>query len=805
MINYKQLVELILEDRKDEMINKYNETGGINSSHDIHATHRSTEGIVDHLLHHAHPEGSQKYLPWLVRHYHAGNLRQEDAPEIKKNLNDFEKYSKKANFTGEKDIGKHTPQTLRAAIEPHIGTVASKREAIRGKLQDANVEGADKIFNKGNVTVHHLKTHKAACDMGEGMGFCTAGRDKGGKSHFDNYTRGENDPEATEDEKNNRKLYMVHAKDPKTGKIERYQFNHANGQYMARGNTPIDVHELVKHNPELKDVKEFKGQHPAFASDKEFEEHKNGKFMIGDLAHATLHDPRIKQADLHKAMEDKWNPNKVKSAASSPYLSKEGHKEALESSDEDIVEGAVSNKQTKGNQLTNALNHPSKKIRLAAARHENAEPKHIDKALKDPDLALEAIKNPKAEHKLHEVLGTPNEGRNTEYLPDITHQEMKREALENPSITPEHLDTALANGDNDIVKKVVGHPAAEQRHIIHGLEHEDTGVQGEAIKNRRASMDQVNEVLNRKSGKYRSWGLNQLKRDALDNPKIKPHHISKILNDPEEHDKVKSKALSHFHFDSLPKDEKRKHLRNAMATDSPETHSAVLNHTNINLLSPEERANHIRKILNKKDYDNYGYRTKLEALNHEDFDKLPHDEKTHYIREMLKPSEKAESGEDYTAKRSNEAALNHPHFAKLPAEERVTHIRSILNDPKVPDLKKKVLEHEDFDKLPDEERSKHVGNYLTDPKIDPYWKGEFMEHKNFHNLPEPEKDKHAIKYLEDQNGKDTPSFMLSSRSHFHKLPKDVQKTHLEKFIASNPDNYAIGSTKIVLDKLNKEE
>jgi hypothetical protein len=804
MINYKHLIELILEDRKDEMINKYNETGGINSSHDIHATHRSTEGIVDHLLHHSHPEGHQKYLPWLVKHYHAGNLRQEDAPEIKKNLEDFEKHSKKANFTGERDIGKHTPQTLRAAIEPHIGTVASKREAIRGKLQDANIEGADKIFSKGNVTVHHLKTHKAACDMGEGMGLCTAGRDSGGKSMFDTYTRGENDPEATEEEKNHRKLFMVHAKDPKTGKIERYQFNHANGQYMAKGNTPIDVQALVKHNPELKDVKEFQGQHPAFASDKEFAEHKNGKFMTGQLAHATLHDPRIKQADLHKAMTG-WSTVAKKAAASSPYLSKEGHEEALEDQDEDVYSGAVENKRTKGNQLTNALKHPSKKIRLAAASHENAEPKHIDKSLKDPEIAMEAIKNPNANHRLHEFLGTPDViGRNSEYLPGITHQDMKKAALENPSITPEHLDTALANGDREIAEKVVSHPAAEQRHIEHGLAHEDIGVQGAAIRNRRASMDQVNEVLNRKPDIYGSWSINHMKKQALENPKIKPHHISQILNDPREHDDVKAKALSHFHFDSLPEEEKKTHLRNALTSNNPYVESAILQHPNLNLLSDEERKNHISKILNNKDNANYHYNGKIEALNHEDFNKLPHEEKSHHLRGMLKPSQKTEGGEDYITRRFNEVALNHPHFAKLPVEERVTHVRSILNDPKV-ELKKDIIKHPEFNALSDEERSKHIGEYLADKKVDPYYKGEIMKHQNFHNLPDQEKTKHAIKYLEDQNGEDTSSFITDKKSHFHKLPNNIKREHINKFLFKNPTHWNRGNLNKALDDLNKEE
>lgn len=768
MIKYKTLINILLEDNRDKLINDYNLKGGINAEHDDFAEHKDTNSIVDHFLQHGHPEGHQRYLPWIIKQYHEGKIRQEDASDIKEKLQLFDKFKNNRNFTGDKDINKHSIQSLSDAVEPHRGTVASKREEKHGDLRDAKIEGADKVFEKNGVTVHHVKTHEAACVLGAGMGLCTGQRTADSNNYFKRYTEGSDDPDASEEERNSRKITIVHARDPKTKKIERYQFHPATGQFHGKSNSEINVSELVKANPELREAEILKGQHPAFADDKEFEEGKKSKFLKSrEMIQATYHDPRIKQADLHEAMMY-GGSQRAKSAASSPYLSKEGHQEALEDKDNNVVLGAVENKKTKGEQLSNALTHSNLDVRLAATRHENAEPHHIDYALKDELLAEDAIKNPRAKHRLHQIL-TSNPL--SKHESGISSESMILSALENPEITPELLDAALnAHKDGNsinILKKIVSHPKAEIRHIDAGLNHSHSSVREAAIKNRRASLEQIEKIL------FNSRNFT-LKSAALENPKIKPSHISYILNNPDEDPFVKEDAFNHYHFSSLPEEEKKEHLKKAINSDNTQLHSAVLKSPDLKLLSDEDRTALIRKMTKKISSSIFD-----QVINHEDIDKLTKEEKQALLTNIL-------GGEgSYSSRHRIRTVVNSKLFNDLPEEEKTHHINNILkNDPSGLSGGYEAFAHPNFKNLSDEDKSEHVNNLMKQNGL----KYEVITDPNFDSLPDAEKTKHTLNFLTDPDVAEHKKYYIFKDydHHFNKLGRDIQIKYLEKYLTDNP-------------------
>jgi hypothetical protein len=142
------------------------------------------------------------------------------------------------------------------------------------------------IHDKNGIKVHEVKTHDGMKSLGKGTVWDTANNSKEGKKAFDDKTgytdwgndivkktvdnstgyRGDTYKEyygrehyEPEEEK---KIYVVHAKD-KNGKTAKYKFHHDGVEYYDKNYNEVNLHELVKRNPELKNVKEFQGYHPA--------------------------------------------------------------------------------------------------------------------------------------------------------------------------------------------------------------------------------------------------------------------------------------------------------------------------------------------------------------------------------------------------------------------------------------------------------------------------------------------------------------------------------------------------------------
>lgn len=152
----------------------------MDSSHDALATHRDSNDIIDHFASKADPTSNKSYTQWIVNRYKQKDIRQEDHPRIKTALANFDKYKSKLI---KKDINQYkSVSEIEDAVEPYLDKVVSKKEEKRQQ----KIEGADLIHNGPNITVHQLKTKKAACQYGRGTKWCTAARKN---NMFDEYNK----------------------------------------------------------------------------------------------------------------------------------------------------------------------------------------------------------------------------------------------------------------------------------------------------------------------------------------------------------------------------------------------------------------------------------------------------------------------------------------------------------------------------------------------------------------------------------------------------------------------------------------
>jgi hypothetical protein len=147
--------DILMEDRIDWLKNNVK---SINSSHDTFAAHRDPAAIVDFMADQADPSKKKIYTQHLLRMYHAGAFRQEDAPRVHDALSNFDKYRAKLPVE-HRDIGKyHQISDIESAVAPHIGTGATKAEAREIAKSNLHIPGKHELkYDDENISVYHLK------------------------------------------------------------------------------------------------------------------------------------------------------------------------------------------------------------------------------------------------------------------------------------------------------------------------------------------------------------------------------------------------------------------------------------------------------------------------------------------------------------------------------------------------------------------------------------------------------------------------------------------------------------------------
>jgi len=289
MKTFKQFIEFLTEDRLEFLKKKYND---ISSKWDTYRTAIKPNDIVDYWAK-VDPTPNHKYLDWIMRQYLEHDFRQEDFNRVQTALEAFDYH--KARIL-QKDINQyHKLADLEDAIEAVKGT-KSKREEIKAVKTD----GADKIFDRGGVTVYRIKTEAAAKFYGAGTRWCTAA-DK--DCQFKHYNK-------------EGPLYVIFCKGF-NGKLEKFQFHFESDQFMDAEDIEIDLNVIIQHNKVLQDIPEWQGKNIAVTNDKNvniksvfmsiirnIENYENNDVEIEAIVDNVLSDKRVTEKQLEWIIND---------------------------------------------------------------------------------------------------------------------------------------------------------------------------------------------------------------------------------------------------------------------------------------------------------------------------------------------------------------------------------------------------------------------------------------------------------------------------------------------------------------------
>lgn len=220
---------MLLENRLNFLRKTY---PSISTDHDSLATHKEAPDIIQHFADNADPTDKKLHTQWIIGQYNRKNIRQEDAPRIRRALDNFDKYHPKLEV---KEIGKYKKLSdLEDAVEPHLGTSATKAEDMR----NIKNSGATKRYEDENISIHHIHTKEAAKLYGAGTKWCTAAKDDD-ENAFDRHN--DQDP--------NIHVIMDKKNKSESGHQRKYQFHSASNQFMNEKDNPISKEEFNSIKP----------------------------------------------------------------------------------------------------------------------------------------------------------------------------------------------------------------------------------------------------------------------------------------------------------------------------------------------------------------------------------------------------------------------------------------------------------------------------------------------------------------------------------------------------------------------------
>ena len=237
MLRFKQFISLT-EAKIDDLMDK---TPELNTSHDPDGQFKDKNDIISHIHQHV-PNGNIQHTRWAVDQYHKGNFKQEDTPNLKDTLDNFNKH--KDSLPKKKIEQYKSLSDLHGALHKVIGD----KEQEKSKDSDRIVnEGSTKVYDSPNLTIHHVHNKEASCELGKGMPWCTSAVNKQGKpsseNMFDHYNT-----------TSNGKFYIAHLHN------EQHPFRKLGigigaNEFQDENNEKIDrdrLKDLVARNPELK-------------------------------------------------------------------------------------------------------------------------------------------------------------------------------------------------------------------------------------------------------------------------------------------------------------------------------------------------------------------------------------------------------------------------------------------------------------------------------------------------------------------------------------------------------------------------
>jgi hypothetical protein len=456
MLRFKQFIILeqqLLEDRIQTLKTKVFKDG-FDTSHDPNAEHKDTDKIVDHFANNADPTKKKTHTQWILNQYKKGNIRQEDHPRIKETLSNFETHKGKLK---NKDINQYKNlSSVEDAVEPHLGTAGSKK----AEKKAVKAEGADLIHNdeKRGVTVHHIKTEKAACSYGAGTKWCTAGKQN---NMFNNYN--ERGP-----------MHVIQHQGRK------YQFHNASFQFMDEKDREVslkDVHPDIQKSLAESDHPEIQKANLRWGNPHLSSKHLNNAINSKDrdIRWDVAKHPNATSDHINKLLDDKY-ANVRSVAARHTNATPEHISKALGDSNENVRESAIGNPNATPEHISKALGDSDSAVRRAAMRRrKKLTPEHISKALGDSDSDIRdmALK--------HEHFGTRPEHIYKGLKMPLPEQ--RRTAIQHPNATPDHIDKALDDSNTGIRAAAANHRNVSTKNIDKALNDKHPDVRTATILN----------------------------------------------------------------------------------------------------------------------------------------------------------------------------------------------------------------------------------------------------------------------------------------------------------------------------------
>ena len=336
MKNFKLLFESILlltEDRIDYLKQQYKDK--LPTDHDELAKHTDTDKIVDHFADKADPTSNKVHTQWLLNQYKSKNIRQEDAPQLKSTLQDFEKTK---NSLEKKDLNQYNSVgELRDAVATQKAPV---ERAMKEKESAEARKGSDmpKLYDQDGVQGFKIPNKEASIkNYGPGgvmakTNWCTAANSannmfnhyKGGKytmhfpngevlqfHHQSNQIKDKNDSEINEgdprfkdyehhignfikqtkdDEKDSRieKRFQTYTPEEVDAGIESYNDS---GHYRGRRHVLNDIAKRAKLTDD-----QFEKIKNSYKSKNEYEDHPSDYLLSNSNISDDKLEPLIKEA-----------------------------------------------------------------------------------------------------------------------------------------------------------------------------------------------------------------------------------------------------------------------------------------------------------------------------------------------------------------------------------------------------------------------------------------------------------------------------------------------------------------------------
>lgn len=236
------------------------------------------------------------------------------------------------------------------------------------------------------------------------------------------------------------------------------------------------------------------------------------------------HPDKITKEHIDKAINDS-NSFVREAAVKHPMATSEHIQMAMNDPDRTVVRTAVRNSNATPEQLHRAMDHHDTQVVWSALHNKNIDSSHIDKAMQNPDDAVreKAISHPKA--SIEQLNNAINGGASSHIV---------KAALNNPNITPEHINTAL-NHDSSIVRGRAAEMATTPENIDKALRDDHAHVRAKVASNPNASSAHISKALEDDESTVRTA--------AIRNPKATHDHLMKAVADPNRH--VYEAAMEH--------------------------------------------------------------------------------------------------------------------------------------------------------------------------------------------------------------------------------------------------------------------